>query len=156
MAKNLAEVQAIINARIRDCLENEVTDYIREKMKQNIQRTVYSGENANYNRRYELLKDDNIIGVAVSDTQLKVMNIAKANDPIMRKYKFEPEKHSEYKETMFSYWINDGQWLDIGRFFRTGEKVKRAARPFIDSTQNEINANSQEIITILEKSVNKR
>ena len=39
---------------------------------------------------------------------------------------------------MFAEWIEYGQWLDVVHFMDTGEKVKRAARPFFQPAEDEL------------------
>jgi hypothetical protein len=56
-------------------------------------------------------------------------------------------------KTNFARWINDGEWMDLAEWGRSGSKNSRGARPFITNTQDEINANPSEILNALKKGI---
>ena len=54
--------------------------------------------------------------------------------------------------TLFSRWIENGEWMDLGEYIKSGftRKSKRAARKFIKPVQDELN-NSNIVISIIKR-----
>lgn len=78
----------------------------------------------------EVERDSNSVTLIVKD-------IAKPQKPILSKEGFDLQKDAAMGGTMFANWIENGLWMDIATYWRTGEKVKRPKRQFISPVQLE-------------------
>lgn len=129
-----------INRRIDTSLTENVYPAVKEKMLEHIISDVHSQGRGISNG---IEDGNNIISSKIGKGKIMVMNIARNDDSV---YGYTVVADSW---TMFSRWINDGEWMDLGEFIRTGNKTKRDARPFIDNTIADLKSNKGIILDAL-------
>lgn len=149
-ANSKAQLLLMIQAKIDSALISHVAPLVENKIKAHISSDVYSfPTNLPSERRGAndgLMADKNIVSSLVGIGKLMTMNVAEAGESLIDAsgLPFQPDSR-----TTFSRWINDGEWMDLGEWGRSGNKTKRAARPFITNTQEELNSNKLEWLTAL-------
>ena len=153
-ANGRAQLLAMVQAKIDSVLLSDVAPFVESKIKQHIEKDVYSIDtNMPELRRREndgLIADSNIVSEMIGSGKLMVMNIARNGDSVMGQTVVADSR------TQFSRWINNGEWMDLAEFNRSGNKTKRAARPFISNTQDDINSNRNEWLNILRKGMQRK
>lgn len=154
-ANGKAQLLAMVQAKIDAVLLSDVAPFVEDKMKQHIESDIYNKFQTNMPelRRREndgLLADSNIISEIIGSGKLRVINIARNGDSVMGQTVVSDSR------TQFSRWINNGEWMDLGEFNRTGNKVKREERPFISNTQADINSNRNEWFKIFKKGMERK
>jgi hypothetical protein len=150
-AKNLAELEKLINQKIAQALNSEVKETVKDVMQSKVESEVYdayqSGSQSEYKyeRRGENdgLKDkDNMIGEVKGNT-LEVENIAKGKDS------------GEYLAGLIEYGHQNGYGeYDYPYVPRGSIGDFRDPRRFIESTRNEL-ANGNELKESMRKGLQK-
>lgn len=149
-ANSKAQLLMMVQAKIDSALISHVAPLVENKIKQHIVSDVYSiPTNLPSERRGAndgLMADKNIVSSLVGSGKLMTINVAEAGESLIDAsgLPFQPNSR-----TTFSRWINDGEWMDLAEWGRTRTKAKRAARPFMTNTQEELNSNKTEWLTAL-------
>lgn len=153
-ANGRAQLLAMVQAKIDAVLLSDVAPFVEDKMKQHIESDVYGipTQMPELRRRENdgLLSDSNIVSEIIGSGKLMVMDVARNGDSVMGQTVVADSR------TQFSRWINNGEWMDLGEFNRTGNKTKREARAFISNTQEEINSNRNAWLVILKKGMQRK
>lgn len=158
-ANSWDELMKNIKTKTTDVLKEDVFPIVREVIKDHVIDDVYVPGDGKYKgywgqtrqRNNGGLTDDNNYRSRMVGGKMVVMNIAQSQEPILYNAGSEINFDSQEYETSFSKMINNGLCFDLTHYFKTGERRKRPARPFIDNAQNEINANPSDILAALKK-----
>lgn len=143
------ELLNVIQSRVRAALENDVVPLVIEKLKQHSQSDIYDSFTSKEERRFSFNSDSSYDYEMKDWNSVFIFGSADANRSLMgAAYSYTPDN-----PTRFSSWINDGDWMDIAEFNKTGNKVKREKRPFVDNAREEIRMNPEEIKRILMKTI---
>lgn len=136
------ELSIEMQKRIDKSLAKNVAPVIEKKVQQSAEINV----SGNHSRTSKGIGDADCIVSEVNAGELTVIDIAKPQPPVWGEY-------SSKDETTFSKWVEYGEWMDLAAFIESGytNKVKRAARPFIEPVQEDINNNPTEIFSALKK-----
>lgn len=139
------ELLNVIQSRVRAALENDIVPLVIDKLKQHSQSDIYDSFTSKEERRFSFNLDSSYDYEMNNWNSVFIFGNADANRSLMgASYTYTPDN-----PTRFSSWINDGDWMDIAEFNKTGTKVKREKRPFVDNAREELMMNPEEIERIL-------
>lgn len=142
-AESLQELQAQMKHKIASALNNEGARLVKNKL----QCSAASRARGAFSRGGGGISDPGLFESTVQTSrdavELSVWSTAEPQPSIFG------SPINSYPG-MFSEWIEYGQWLDVVHFMDTGEKVKRAARPFFQPVEDELSA-SGELEAIISK-----
>ena len=139
------ELLNVIQSRVRAALENDIVPLVIDKLKQHSQSDIYDSFTSKEERRFSFNLDSSYDYEMENWNSVFIFGKADANRSLMgESYTYMPDN-----PTRFSSWINDGDWMDIAEFNKTGTKVKREKRPFVDNAREELMMNPEEIERIL-------
>jgi len=122
--------------RIGKAMRNEIADKVKDELEKNA-KSIAGGTG-----RSRGIADRNMYRAEVfssfvgkSAMTLHVYPEALPSEPVFGGWPM----WNPASETQFAEWIERGGWMDLEHFLRTGEKIKRPARPFVGPTQEYIN-----------------
>lgn len=139
LKKSYSNFDDLLNGIIQNIegiMRNDVAPAVESKLAQSASENV----DQKYNRSGGITDPACIVSEVECDSHsvtLTVKDIAKPQKPILSKEGFDLQKDAAAGGTMFANWIENGLWMDIATYWRTGEKVKRPARKFIEPVQLE-------------------
>lgn len=143
------ELLSLIQSRVSAALEEEIVPLVIEKLQQHSQSDIYNGFESKEDRRFSFNLASSYDYEMKNWNSVFIFGIAEANRSLMgASYPYTPDN-----PTRFSSWINDGDWMDISEFNKTGEKTKREKRPFVDNARQQLLENSSQIRDILLKRI---
>lgn len=143
------ELLNVIQSRVRAALENDIVPLVIDKLKQHSQSDIYDSFTSKEERRFSFNLDSSYDYEMKNWNSVFIFGNADANRSLMgASYTYTPDN-----PTRFSSWINDGDWMDIAEFNKTGTKVKREKRPFVDNAREELMMNPEEIERILRERI---
>lgn len=124
MAKNMAELAAMLEKKFKSSLENEVKQEVTETMQEHIQSDVYDAYTpTHYDRTYQLM--DDIEGEMINENTLKVENTRSENG-------------RDIVEV-----IETGKGYEWGYIRNLDEEI--GARPFVENTKEELRSTGKHI-----------
>lgn len=138
--KNWDDLIKGLQKSVDKSLKTKVAPTVKKKLQKNAE-SMAVGEWSRGSGGGGISDPKNIVS-EVEDGELLVKDVAPPQDPIWGDY-------DDSDPTIFSRWIDQGEWMELNEFISTGKKTKRPAREFVTKTQNEVNASSSEIVKIL-------
>lgn len=136
--KNWDDLVKGLQKNVDKSLKTKVAPIVEKKLQANAE-NIAVGE---WSRGSTGISDPRNIVSEVDNGELLVKDIARPQEPIWGEY-------DDSDETIFSHWIDQGEWMELSEFISTGKKTKRPAREFVTKTQEDINSNPSEIIKAL-------
>lgn len=138
-AKTLGDLEKLMAAKLRTAMRSAVEPLLQKKVVSSAALNVVGGWSRGAGGISDLANvqaDTNSVGTSVVTT---VKDVAPPQESLIG------TPINAHSDTMFSEWIEYGQWMDLMHFMETGEKIKREARPFIKPVEEELAANPGEI-----------
>lgn len=133
---NLKDLRKILEKKIEESLDKEVTNTIRDVMLNNIEETVYDTyEPSQYKRRYEKegLSDPSNIGGVIVNGELQVFNATAGNPDIYINGKRDVSQNDgDYLAPIIEY----GKGYDFSS--ENGNNGYEKPRPFVENTREEL------------------
>ena len=122
-------------------LKTKVAPIVEKKLRKNAEKIAVG----DFSRSNRGISDPINIVSEVNSGELLTKDIAAPQEPFWGEY-------DDSDNTIFSHWIDQGEWVDLNEFIKSGYKKpapKRIARPFVTNTQNEIDKHPEFIIKAL-------
>ena len=139
---------------VEDALQGPVADYIKDELQQSAAINAagpYSSptggisdignmyaQTTRYQRGCDLIVED------IALPQQSVFNT-----------EWREDENQAVDGTMFANWIENGEWMDLKGYFRSGgtQKPKRKRRKFVAPVQDKINQDPNKIVGLIEKEI---
>lgn len=124
-----------LRAEILNQLEKTIRQKVAPLVKKRLQESAEENAAGETSRMHGGIADiDNIVDSIYTDeggVTLIVKDVAKPQESV-----FDTPINGD--PTLFSEWIEYGQWMELSTYMQTGEKTKRPARPFVIPVENEL------------------
>lgn len=155
---DFSELDEYIREQCATSAAKVVKEYLRDVVLKHSKKAVEP--RANFSKkmrtRSQLANEESIFAdIDRFETHIEIyaQNIAFPSGPIWGR-RYNPFKKDKY-ETTFAEWVNDGLWMDLKAYIKSGykEKVKRPARPFMDEARAEVAADIASTDSALMKDV---
>ena len=102
--KNFKQIEAYLNAAIKNAQKNECSEIIADKLIENAEELVYQAYTPiSYERRYSLTDRSNINSSMVDNNTLLVEMVANPSESVFG------EEYTAQDTSVFSRWVSDGE-----------------------------------------------